>query len=597
MKRLMIMITTVFSLLFLLYSVTFSLTTNHVIFNAVNEETKNNMLGTAATLRPMFRLVTADDMASENEKWQATTQEIATVLNPNERVVIYDHNRQQHYAYGNMKLVDVKPTREDFVRAGQIGTNTQVETGEDDRLRFSYVEKIYNGRNETIGYIQISRFITDITDIQKRLMYFGLGASVLAIITLLAVLMVYFRRMALPIQAIKRQLDHLSAGQYDMSYQPVRIAEFDTIGATINTLSKDLQQQEQELLMQDDRLRLMVNSMVLGMILIGSDHRVLLANPAVSRILGLETPLVGKDYPSILTSYRLIRLIEKSFAQHRHIHEEVYVYHPEEMVLDVNVIFVDDHDIQESKEQVIVLIYDITATRRLEKVRTDFIANASHELKTPVTALQGFSETLLDGALEDPETARRFVEIINKESTRLNHLISDILDLAKIEQDQLSEELEWVTLDDVISEVLQQVQIKADKKPIYLTHINQHQESITFYSVRGKVYQILSNLITNAINYTNPEGEVIIATKVVNQAIEIRVIDNGIGIPAKDLPRIFERFYRVNKSRSTSTGGTGLGLAIVRNLVEALGGRIDVQSQLGEGTEFCVVLPNHEKSR
>ncbi|MCZ0717498.1 two-component system histidine kinase PnpS [Aerococcus kribbianus] len=594
MKKLTLTITTVFALLFILYSLAFSVTTNNLVFNAVNEETKANMLGKVATLRPNFRLLEASDIRNRSDKWHHASEEVANTINPNERVVIYDKNQNFVFAYGNDKLTTVYPNRDDFSLASQMGSHTEVNKNEEGRITYSYVEKLYNGRGDIIGFIQIARFITDISHVQQQLTSFAVIASLTIVLILFIVLILYFRRISLPIHSINYQLDKLSVGDYKVNYEPVKIAEFDEIGENINTLSDNLQNQNLQIIMQDERLNLLVDSMILGMLLIESDHTISLANPAAYKILGINHSIIDKAFTTVLTSYRLIQMVDNAFKNKQNYNEEIYLYHPDEMVLDINAIFVDDHNNDEMDDQVIVLIYDITDIRRLEKVRTDFIANASHELKTPVTALQGFSETLLDGAIEDQETARYFVEIMNKESNRLGHLISDILDLAKIEQDQLTHHIESVDLEEAVDEVVQQVQMEADKKPIQIVKDNRNNQPIIFNSERGQINQIITNLVNNAINYTDPGGQVRISIEELVNNVQITVADNGIGIPEEDLPRIFERFYRVSKSRSSSSGGTGLGLSIVRNIVRSMGGHIDVSSQFGQGTEFRVLLPKNE---
>ncbi|WP_195852949.1 sensor histidine kinase [Aerococcus sanguinicola] len=287
-------------------------------------------------------------------------------------------------------------------------------------------------------------------------------------------------------------------------------------------------------------------------------------------------------------------MIENCFQDKSNYNDEVYLYYPKEVILDVNVIYIEESPAgPDTGSQVIVLIYDITEIRRLEKVRTDFISNASHELKTPITSIQGFAETLLDGALEDPDLAQEFVGIIASESNRLTSLISDILDLSKIEQDQIGHKVESIDLEVLANGALVKAEELALRKGISLHTVNLHEEPIIFNSEAGRIDQILTNLVNNGIKYTNPGGDVWIILDLMEAEgyVHISVKDNGVGIPREDLPRIFERFYRVSKDRSTNSGGTGLGLSIVRNLVNSMNGKIHVESQYGQGSCFNVYLP------
>src|SRR5699024_1667231 len=239
----------------------------------------------------------------------------------------------------------------------------------------------------------------------------------------------------------------------------------------------------------------------------------------------------------------------------------------------------------------VLVIYDITEFKQLEVMRKDFVANVSHELKTPVTSIRGFSETLLDGAQEDPEIREQFLQIIFKESKRIQLLIEDLLILSKIEKDEPHININEIYIDDVFAELLPVFTQRAKKENITLEiDIKEH---ISLQADEDKVKQILLNVFMNAINYTPEDGTVSIMMKEVDEDVLIKISDTGIGIEKEALPRIFERFYRVDKDRSRGSGGTGLGLAIVKHIVEAHRGKIEVESELGKGTTFSIYLPKH----
>ena len=227
-------------------------------------------------------------------------------------------------------------------------------------------------------------------------------------------------------------------------------------------------------------------------------------------------------------------------------------------------------------------------------MRKDFVANVSHELKTPVTSIRGFAETLLDGAQEDPETREHFLQIIFQESKRIQLLIEDLLILSKIEKDEPHITKSKINIDDLIANLLPVFKQQAEQKEIAL-HF-EIKNNLFLQADEEKVKQIILNIFMNAINYTPRKGHVSILIKEINDTILIQLSDTGIGIEKEALPRIFERFYRIDKDRSRETGGTGLGLAIVKHIVEAHQGKIEVKSELGQGSTFSIYLPNKPSS-
>jgi two-component system phosphate regulon sensor histidine kinase PhoR len=238
-----------------------------------------------------------------------------------------------------------------------------------------------------------------------------------------------------------------------------------------------------------------------------------------------------------------------------------------------------------------MVLHDVTALRQLERVRTEFVANVSHELRTPLTAIQGYLETLLSGALEEPENARRFLEIVLRHSERLGRLLNDLTDLSNIELGKVTLRREPVRLDEVVASVVAIIAPRAARSRVTVTaDIPAELPAVT--ADRDRLAQILINLVDNAVKYT-PEGGTVTVTAgpPADGLIEVAVADTGIGIPAADLPRLTERFYRVDKARSRELGGTGLGLAIVKHLVLAHGGEVRIESREGEGTTVRFTLP------
>jgi two-component system, OmpR family, phosphate regulon sensor histidine kinase PhoR len=237
----------------------------------------------------------------------------------------------------------------------------------------------------------------------------------------------------------------------------------------------------------------------------------------------------------------------------------------------------------------IAILHDITDLERLERVRRDFVANVSHELRTPLTAIRGYSETLLEGALEDKENNRRFLEIIKAHSIRLNNIASDLLVLSELESSKAAPELECISIRAAAEAALRTVESEARLREVKLA--GDKLEDVLVIGDKIRLEQALVNLFDNAIKFNRPGGEVHVETGLAADGkVRIAITDNGIGIPLEDQARIFERFYRVDKARSREVGGTGLGLSIVKHIVERMGGTVTVESQLGKGSCFIVLL-------
>ena len=238
---------------------------------------------------------------------------------------------------------------------------------------------------------------------------------------------------------------------------------------------------------------------------------------------------------------------------------------------------------------IIVVIQDITEQENLEKMRREFVANVSHELKTPITSIQGYSETLLSSDDIDKETSDKFLEVINKEAERMSRLVSDLLKLSKMDFQSNAMNCASFNAIKLASSCIDKIFIEADKKKQELVLFNDDDE-IYAYANEVDIEQVLLNIISNAIKYTPEGGKIGVKVEQIGDNVEILVKDNGIGIPKEDLPRIFERFYRVDKARSREMGGTGLGLSIAKTMVEANGGKIKIDSDFGKGTEVRIRL-------
>lgn len=329
------------------------------------------------------------------------------------------------------------------------------------------------------------------------------------------------------------------------------------------------------------RLSALLNSIELGIIFFDNKKRILMFNQQAEDIFATKL----KNGTSLLECIRIYELFEFLYDENVFEKEFEITINGQNKILKVTKKRVK---YDEDKEGMLLVVSDITFIKKLEKIRSDFVANVSHELKTPLTSIKGFVETLKDGAIEDKEIAGKFLNIIEVEVERLVRLINDLLYLSEIENAKIQVTEDEVNVKEVLEECIELLRFKAESKNIKMQL--RLDDKLKMRIHKDWLKQIFINLIDNAIVYNKENGEVIIEVERLDEKITIRVKDTGIGIPQDEIERIFERFYRVDKGRSRKLGGTGLGLSIVKHIVELYNGKIYVQSEVGKGSEFTIVI-------
>lgn len=353
----------------------------------------------------------------------------------------------------------------------------------------------------------------------------------------------------------------------------------------INATATNLRERLVELSHEKSRLEAVLRTMADGVLLLDARKRVVLMNPAAEAMFGtLLSEAAGRDHLEVTHHFDLDQHLERVLQTGKPSILEIRRARPEEQILEARLAPYGQN------AGVLVVLGDITRSRKLEQMRTDFVSNVTHELRTPLTSIRGFAETLLEGALEDPETARHFVGIIKKESDHLGGLIEDILDLSRIEGGKWKVKKEPVLLQQLAEDALGRLASKAESLGVDL-QVQIPADLPEIPGDPGRLAQVLLNLVDNALKYTPAGGSVTISAEDLGTMVRMTVVDTGTGIPKADLPRVFERFYRVDKARSRATGGTGLGLSIVKHIVEAHGGAVGVVSDLGKGATFFFTLP------
>jgi two-component system, OmpR family, phosphate regulon sensor histidine kinase PhoR len=418
------------------------------------------------------------------------------------------------------------------------------------------------------------------------LLSINLGLA-LILINLLAVKIK--NRFTKPIEAATDVAIELSKGNYRARTYVDHRKETSMLSNAINLLASNLQEIVKAQEMQHDRLNTLIENMGSALILIDNRGYISLLNKAYKEIFVVDpNDYLYKIYYDVIEYKEITKLIEEIFMTERKIKRQLLL--PIEIERRYFEVF-GSPIIGTNNEWkgVLLVFHDITELKKLEQMRKDFVANVSHELKTPITSIKGFSETLLDGAMKDESTLEAFLSIILKESDRLQSLIEELLDLSKIEQQGFHLNIEVLDISKLLDETMTMLNGRAEEKNITLVMV----DNVTKPLIEGDYYrlkQVFINLLSNAINYTPSEGYVEIAIKEDDVKVHVQIKDTGIGIEKEEIPRIFERFYRVDKARSRNSGGTGLGLAIVKHIVEAHKGSISVQSVINKGTSFTISL-------
>ena len=335
-----------------------------------------------------------------------------------------------------------------------------------------------------------------------------------------------------------------------------------------------------------DLLEAVLGTMIDGVVVVNSSLTLLYVNRAARRLLDLgDKPVVGRLLSEVSRSAPLQEIIETSLRKVAHQQTELQLIR-QKLTLAVSAAPLD----LDPAGGILIVLHDVTDLRRLERMRREFVSNVSHELKTPLTSIQAYAETLLSGGLEDEAHCRGFVERIQEQAERLQTLILDLLRLARIEADDVAFEIHSVDVGEVITECVEDRGDLARSKGVSLTTKPSTKVAMASAEPEG-LRTIISNLVDNALNYTPAGGRVEVDWEVVDDQVRIGVSDTGVGIPKEHQGRVFERFYRVDRARSRALGGTGLGLSIVKHLVQAFGGRVELESEQGKGSQFTVWLP------
>ena len=481
--------------------------------------------------------------------------------------------------------------------AGRPGVSRRFSMTLDRRML--YVAEPVRSDGRVVAAARVSQSLTEM-DRTVKAVHFRLGILPLLAALLIALLFAaYHSRIRQSVGLVNNAVSRLGRGDFDHRLYFVPAPVMDTVTDRLNEASETLGDRFAALIEDRNGLQSVLESMSEGVLLLDREDRIERFNRAARALLGLpDGDLRGRPAYEILRNGALLRLIERTRAEaepqvsgsgHGPSAEREIVFSEGSLRLQAHgTLFGLDSS---GAAGVLLVFSDITRLRRLEAVRRDFVANVSHELKTPITAIQGSVETLRGHAAGDPAESKRFLDVIHKHAERLNSVVDDLLNLSRLERDEETGRIALAEgpIRPVLDEAVALIQSKASEAGVGLRMECECPSPVAMNA--GLLVQAVSNLIDNAVKYSDRGGTVRVGCRVEESRAVIEVEDAGCGIPAVHLPRLFERFYRVDPSRSRSLGGTGLGLSIVKHIAQAHGGSVDVRSKEGKGSVFTIRIP------
>jgi two-component system, OmpR family, phosphate regulon sensor histidine kinase PhoR len=468
--------------------------------------------------------------------------------------------------------------------------------GKGKSIRFSqsigvdmlYVAISVKSQSQITGYVRLARPLHDVESmIEKIYQSVFLAMMIVAVVALLIALFFSYR-LAAPIRALERFTERLRQGHPVGTIFLETSDETEKLADNINYLVEELQSQIRLANEEKSKLMTAFTSMTEGVLILNAEDKIEFVNQALSDILSQYGDINGRTLMEAFRDVELQKAFLKFKEKHDTVIEEVTLGSGfEPVILSVSISSVHNYP---DEEKAMLVFHDVTRLKKLEKIRVDFVANVTHEIRTPLTAIIGYLETIKVGTINNIDDTKRFIDISLKQAQRLNRLVEDLLVISKVELGELNFRFEEISLCNTLEGVIPLVEAKVNLKNITI-HNKVPGNDVTIRADRDRLTQILVNVLDNAVKFTPEDGSIIIDAGQRDNHAVLTITDTGIGIPKEEVQRLGERFYRVDRSRSRDLGGTGLGLSIVKHLMIAHGGRMEIESQLGRGTKVSLYFP------
>lgn len=579
---------TYFSLLIILSSVIGGATTIRWQQEQIIRQLELRLRNTAIALQsPAEEALAHQDI----EDFQSVIQTMASQINTR-ITLVGKQGRVFADSHKDPQQLDNHGDRPELIAALKTGNGSSKRFSDSLGIEMLYIAYRIEHQGTTVGCVRAAVNTQQISD-QVADIQFKIATLVLIIIVGgLSIAGIGISKMTQPVVHLIEEARELTSGQIKKPRNLSKGNEFDELGQTLNNLSKTLSKRMRQLERNHNELLVVLEGMKEGVIAVDGSDCIRFANEAVCRMFSLDVKRdEGRPIWEVLRNQMIETTVHKARKSDEPFHGKIELLTPHEQHLSLSASAIPNssHSSSSKTPGVIIVFHDITEIHRLENMRRDFVANVSHELKTPLASIQAFAETLIDGAIHDDDNNMLFLTRIVEQSDRLNLLIQDLLSIARLESGENVTDFASVDLTEIAQRCLNDHQSHAAKKNITL--VSNQSDSVWVFAEADGLTQILDNLVDNALKYTPEDGTVSVNIQAESRAVRLQVTDTGIGIPADHQDRIFERFYRVDKARSRQLGGTGLGLAIVKHLVNAFGAEVDVISAADQGTTFQITFP------
>jgi two-component system phosphate regulon sensor histidine kinase PhoR len=490
--------------------------------------------------------------------------------------------------------MDTHIDRPEFIQAlhSSLGVSTRYSRTLEKNMMYVGIPVRRNGRILAVvrASIPVTAIDSVIRNIQNKIALGGLIIAVFAAILSL----VLSRRITRPIEQIKMTAESIARGDFQVRAPVDQSDEIGGLSEAMNEMAAQLRERIDTIMRQRNEIEVMLSSMTEGVIAVDAEEHIISMNHAAGEMLSCSLAQVqGRSIQESVRNTVLQRFVTEALGSEEPVEKDIVLYSDGERILNGHGTILRDAD--GNRVGALIVLNDVTRLWQLENIRREFVSNVSHEIKTPITAIKGFVETLRNGAIKNPEDAEHFLGIIDKHVDRLDAITEDLLSLSRIEKESEKREiiLHEGPIRDVLQTAVQLCEIKASPKKILIEL--SCSEKLTMKINAPLLEQAIVNLLDNAIKYSDERGIVQVKATQTEAEIIISVRDQGCGIDKEHLERLFERFYRVDKARSRQMGGTGLGLAIVKHIAQAHGGHVDVTSLPGKGSTFRLHLPRNLK--
>jgi len=492
-------------------------------------------------------------------------------------------------------LMDTHVDRPEFIQALNAPFGMSIRYSQTLEKNMMYVGIPIKMNNRILAVVRASIPVTPIDTLIRNIRNeIALGGLIIAVFASILSLVIS-RRITRPIEHIKRTAESIARGNFQARSQVDQSDEIGSLSDAINNMATQLRDRINTVMRQKNEIKAMLSSMIEGVIAVDEEEHIISMNQAAATMFSCDiNNAQGRSIQEVIRNTVLHEFVKSALASQEPVEKDILLYTDVERIINAHGTVLRDAD--KHRVGALIVLNDVTRLWRLENIRRDFVANVSHEIRTPITAVKGFVETLRDGSVKDPKDSKRFLGIIEKHVDRLDAIIEDLLSLSRIEKEVEREEiiLHEDHIKDVLQSAVQVCEVKATPKKIRV-------ELSCSKNLMAKINaalleQAIVNLIDNAIKYSD-EGSIVQVQATQNESeIIISVRDQGCGLDEEHLSRIFERFYRVDKARSRQMGGTGLGLAIVKHITQAHRGHVSVESNLGKGSTFSLHLPKTPSS-